>query len=74
MARNNPKSQRNFVINYLNHYKAITSMEAFRYYGITRLSSIIHVLRNSGYKIDTIMVRDRSRSGEPCRYAKYVIV
>ena len=46
MARNNPKSQRNFVINYLNHYKTITSMEAFKYYGITRLSAIIHTLRN----------------------------
>ena len=39
-------SQVNDVIKHLKMYGSITSIEAFEYYGITRLSGIIYRLRN----------------------------
>lgn len=59
----------------LEHFEknhTITSMEAFKLFGITRLSARIFELRALGYVIDTITIEDVNRYGEPCRYAKYV--
>ena len=41
MAKKKIRSQSNVVIQHLLNYGSITSMEAFRDYGITRLSAII---------------------------------
>ena len=59
----------------LSHFEkvgTITSMEAFKQYGITRLSARIKELRDKGYNIRTVMMEGRTRYDEPCRYAKYV--
>ena len=43
--------------------KPITSLEAFKLYGITRLASRIHDLREAGNKIEGNMVEVRTRYG-----------
>lgn len=50
------KSQINDVINHLRKYKSITSLEAIKKYGATRLSGIIYVLRDRGFVISTEII------------------
>lgn len=61
------------IIEYMKEHGGITSQDAFKHLGITRLSARIKELRELGYKIDTIMVDSFNRYGEPVRYAKYVL-
>lgn len=60
------------VLEHLKRAGTITSVEAFKQYGITRLASCINRLRNMGYDIRTVMIEGETRYGEPCRYANYV--
>lgn len=59
------------VVNHLRKYKKITSIEAINEYGATRLSSIIFILRDKGFEIETEMVQSKNRYGNISRYAVY---
>lgn len=61
------------ILEHIQKYGSITSMEAFEKYGITRLAARIKDLRDMGYDIDTIMMEGQNRYGESTRYAKYVL-
>ena len=67
------ENQRRCVINHLRQYGSITSMQAFELYGITRLSSIIHHFRRAGMPIHTIMTDGKTRFGNSCKFAKYIL-
>ena len=67
------RGQRNAILNHLKSGKTITSKEAFELYGVTRLSAIVHDLRNMGYAIHTIMVDGTTRFGDSTKYAKYIL-
>lgn len=67
------KGQRNAILNHLRNIGSITSMEAFNLYGVTRLSAIIHDLRDMGFPIHTIMVDGKTRFGDSTKYAKYIL-
>jgi len=56
---------------HLMKYGKITSKEAFKLYGNTRLSSSIHELRCQGYPIETTMVDGYNRYKQPTKYAVY---
>ena len=43
--------------------KPITTLEAFKLYGITRLASRIHDLKEAGNKIEGNMIEVRTRYG-----------
>lgn len=60
------------ILDHLKEHGSITSMEAFKCYGITRLSARIKELRDKGYNIVTMMIEGENRYSEPIRYAKYV--
>ena len=62
------------IIEYMKEYGGITSQDAFKHLGITRLSARIKELRQCGYNISTIMVDDINRYGEPVRYGLYKLV
>lgn len=64
-------SQRVLVLEHLKNRGSITSMEAFRLYGITRLSGIIFRLRGSGYIIDSDSETTKNRYGKEVTYARY---
>lgn len=51
---------------------SITSMEAFKMFGCTRLSAKIFELRKK-YPIDMVMIDGTTRYGTPCKYGKYFI-
>ena len=67
------RGQRAEVLKHLNEKGSITSMEAFQLFGATRLSAIIFDLRKLGYPIETYDVVGKTRYGDTCVYAKYVL-
>ena len=68
------KGNKTVVLKHLRENIGLTSMEAFKLYGITRLSAIIFDLRKLGYNIDTDMEIGKTRYGETCRYARYFLL
>ena len=72
MAKN--KSQISDIIHHLRKYKSITSMEAIRRYGATRLSGIIYLLKERGFEIETEMVETKNRYGHVTRIAVYHLI
>lgn len=68
------KGSKTRIIEYMRKHKGITSQDAFRDLGITRLSARIKELRELGYNISTIMIDDTNRYGEPVRYGLYKLM
>lgn len=66
-------SKTDAVMNHLRERGSITSMEAFKAYGVTRLSAIIFNLRKRGVSIESVPMTMRDRFGTDVRYAKYVL-
>lgn len=65
------KEQR--VLQYLEEFGSITSLEAFAELGDTRLAATIHSLRKKGYNISSIQESRNNRFGEKRTYAKYML-
>lgn len=61
------KTQCEQVLEHIDKYGSITSLEAFREYNITRLAARIHEIEASGTRIDR--VTERSENG--CHYTRY---
>ncbi len=61
------------IIAYMKAHNGITSMDAFRDLGITRLSARIKELRDMGYNIVTLMIDSENRYGEAVSYGKYIL-
>lgn len=66
------KTQREAILYHLKTFKTCTSMEVWQKYKITRLSGIIHNLRNEGYNIETKDVKFVNIFGGSGTFAKYV--
>ena len=62
------------VLEHLQKYGTIESMQAINEYGATRLSAIIFDLKKRGYVIRTHMIESTDRNGNRCRYARYELV
>lgn len=65
--RMNSMTQNEMILKHLEEYGKITTFEAFKYYGITRLAARIFDLRQLGYKF--VVSKHRSGKGKP--YAVY---
>lgn len=63
--------QKERVLDYLERLGSITSLDAFRDLGVTRLSAIIYRLRDDGYQIKTKDEFATNRFGERTHYARY---
>jgi hypothetical protein len=68
------KTQKEQVLIHLRGKGFINSIIAINYYGITRLSSIIHQLRKEGYNITTENVVFKNRFGNSSFYGVYKII
>jgi hypothetical protein len=60
------------VLKHLQTKKSITSMEAIKLYGSTRLSAIIFNLRKRGYIIDNVWMEKKDKYGNNCQFVKYI--
>lgn len=70
----NKKSQISEIIHHLRKYKSITSMEAIKRFGATRLSGIIYVLKERGFGIETELREVKNRYGHITRIAVYHLI
>ena len=61
------------VLQWLQTGAGISSMEAIKQFGATRLSAIIFNLRKRSYNIETVMVDGRDRFGNQMRFARYYL-
>lgn len=64
-------NQMKTVRKYLEDGNTLTSMEAFRKWGITRLSDKIFKLRKAGLQIDSIPTDGINRFGDPVHFSTY---
>lgn len=67
------KTQAERVLEYIKRFGSITTLEAFRDLGVTRLSARIYELRARNINIESTNVTSKNRYGENCTYAKYFI-
>jgi len=68
-------NQRQIVLEHLKRRGAITSLEAFYNYKITRLAAVIFDLRAAGHNIVTINKTRADRDGKTVsRWAEYRLV
>lgn len=51
---------------------SITSWQAIQLYGETRLSAVIHVLRDKGWNIESVWKEGTDRNGNESRWVEYV--
>lgn len=66
--------QQERVLKYMSDYGSISSLEAFRDLGVTRLSAVIFVLKRKGIKIKSVMESCKNRYGETVSFARYSVV
>jgi len=65
-------TQGNRVLNYMRQYGSITTLEAFKDLGITRLAGVIFELRKD-YNIVSKTEESRNRYGEKTSYSRYYL-
>lgn len=65
------KSHATQVLEYMQKHGSITSLEAFRHIGCTRLSGRIYDLRKKDYNISTTMESVPTRTGSTTPVAVY---
>lgn len=61
------------VLQWLQTHASISSMEAIKSFGATRLSAIIYDLRHRGYDIETVMCDGVDGFGNRMRFARYYL-
>ncbi len=69
-----PTNQKEEVLRHLKEFKQITSLEAIKEYGITRLSDKIYQLRKEGFSIVTGKKKFINRYGNSSEYGVYKIM
>ena len=67
----NKMTQKEQVLWHLKHHKTLTTWDAIMEYGITRLGSVIHLLRDEGVRIVSKNVTVRTRLGRQTTIAEY---
>ena len=67
------KTQRERVLEYIKRFGSITSLQAYKDLGVTRLSAVIFELKASGYNITSSTISSKNRYGELCHYSKYTL-
>ncbi len=65
------RTARDRILEHLEKNKTITSWEAIKEYGITRLSEYIRQLRREGYMIVSNWTENINRYGDKVRYVVY---
>lgn len=64
-------NQRNQIMQYMKDFGRISTLDAFRDLGITRLASRIHEIRESGVEVEDEWVHSVNRYHKPVKYKSY---
>ena len=70
----NMRRQAKRVLDYMEQYGGITSLEAFKELGITRLAAVIFDIKKAGVPIKTERFSCPNRYGEQVSFARYSII
>tara|TARA_R100000935_G_scaffold58847_1_gene98524 strand:+ start:6143 stop:6358 length:216 start_codon:yes stop_codon:yes gene_type:complete len=62
------------LIAYLKEYGNVTSLDAFKELGNTRLAATIFILKQEGYKFETENVSVPTRWNDSATVAKYTLI
>lgn len=68
------RSQVDMVYEHLKTYGSITTWEAIKEYGVTRLSAVIYILKKDGYKIISEWEEGTNRFGRKVSWKKYILM
>lgn len=68
------RSQNDRVLDYMEEFGSITSLQAFADLGVTRLSARISDLKDRGYFIKAEPIKVRNRFGETNTVKRYSLV
>ena len=66
--------QQQRVLDYMNAFGSISSMEAFQDLGVTRLAAVIFELKRKGIAIRSVTEARQNRFGEVKHFARYSVV
>ena len=67
-------TQKDVILEHLRKHQTITSWDAIMEYGITRLASVIHMLRDDGIKITSKPINKKTRLGNITTIAEYRLI
>lgn len=67
------KSQTEDILRYMKEKGSISSKEAFKEFGATRLSGLIFALRKRGYNIETEIWECENSYGRKTEFARYIL-
>lgn len=70
MAR---RTQQQAVLDWLKTGTGISSMDAFKALGVTRLSAVVFNLRKKGYNIESEEIETTTRFGSRVKIARYYL-
>lgn len=65
--------QQERVLSYMQTYGSISSLEAFKDLGVTRLSAVIFELKKKGVRIKSNTEFLKNRYGEPVHFSRYMV-
>ena len=65
--------QQDRVLSYMQAYGSISSWEAFRDLGVTRLAAVIFKIKRNGHAITTKTETAKNRYGEAVHFARYIL-
>jgi len=65
------KTQRERIVDYINEFGSITSLDAYRDLGITQLGARIFELKEEGYLFETKPETGKNRYGEVTHFTRY---
>lgn len=66
-----PTTHKQLILNHLQENGTVTSWEAIKLYGNTRLSGTIHSLRKDGHDIGGEMIPFKNRYGSHSQFMQY---
>lgn len=64
-------TQKELIIQYMNDFGSITTIEAFSDLGITKLTTRISELRRDGYVIASKRIEKKNRYGKKVKFNRY---
>lgn len=65
--------QQDRVLSYMQAYGSISSWEAYRDLGVTRLAAVIFKIKRNGHTITAKMEAGKNRRGETVHYTRYTL-
>ena len=64
-------TQRERVTKYINEFGSISSLEAFRDLGVTRLADVVFKMKKDGIEFNTQTEKSINRYGDAVYFARY---